>query len=171
MNAQTLVHDLTARGVRLWAEAGNLKLDAPVGLLTDEDILAIRQHKADLLAALTPQPGTCPTCQGAADLQDQQLDTWWCASCRLFFDSKGQAIPPATSPRPLTLEQQEAEKLAADLVAAGCGFNDDGEFFGVRVPFKISAALLARLETADRQELRRAAAKLAEVETAKGWVN
>jgi hypothetical protein len=171
MNPQTLVQDLTARGVRLWAEAGNLKLDAPVGLLSDEDIIAIRQHKADLLAALTPQPGTCPACQGTADLQDRQRDVWWCAGCRVFISSAGQTIPPATSSRPMTAEQVEAERLAADLVAAGCGFNDEGEYFGVKVPFKISAALLARLEAADRQELRRAAAKLAEVESAKGWVN
>jgi hypothetical protein len=119
-----------------------------------------------------PQPGTCPTCHDAADLQDRQLDVWWCSRCRTFLDGAGKPIPPATPPRPLTAEQEEAEKLAADLLEAGCGFSDDTEYFGVRMPKKISAGLLARLETTDWKELRRAAAKLtAEMEGSEGWVN
>ncbi len=121
------------------------------------------------------QPGACPHCHAAADLQDRQRDVWWCAGCRVFFDGLGQTIPPATVPRPLTLEQVEAEQLAADLLAAGCGFTDDEFSFQIRVPRKgIPAALIARWEAIDRRDLRRTVAQLAaEMEAAEGagWVN
>lgn len=54
MTAQAILHDLTARGVRISAKADSLKLDAPVGVLTDGDKEILRALKADLLAVLTP---------------------------------------------------------------------------------------------------------------------
>lgn len=169
MTAETLLHDLASRGVRLIpTDDDRLTVDAPAGAVTEDDLAELRQHKADLLAALTPKPGTCPHCHDAADLQDRARDCWWCGGCGEFFDGQGQAIPPTTSPRPLTLEQIEAERLAVDLLAAGCCFIDVGDFFQTKLPRRITAGLLARLEAADRRELRHAAAKLADLEAAKG---
>lgn len=168
MTAQTILHDLTARGVRLWAESGNLKLDAPSGILTDEDIITMRQHKADLLAAVAATPGRCPRCHDVADLQDRTRDVWWCAGCRRFFDSTGAPLPPVELSKPLTLEDVEPANLAADLLAAGCSFQDDDDGFHVCLPPKISASLLARWEAVDSAKLRHAAALLASKAAVKG---
>jgi ribosomal protein L37AE/L43A len=140
-------------------------------VLAEDDLTLLRQHKAELLLTLRLKSGTCPHCQDAADLQDRERDVWWCAGCRKFFDGAATPLPPIACPRPLTLEQYEAEQLAADLLAVGCQFMDDGEYFQVKVSSKITMGLLARLEAADRSELRRAAAKLAELDAAKGWAN
>jgi ribosomal protein L37AE/L43A len=171
MNAQTLYHDLTARGVRLWAEADKIKLDAPIGVLSEVDIVTIRQHKAELLESLRTQCGNCPFCHESGDLQDRQLDVWWCGGCRKFFDGQGRAIQLAPQRRPVTLEQVGPQQLAADLLAAGCSFIDEGESFQTKLPINISGELLACLLTIDRQELRLAVAKLTELEHPPIWVN
>ena len=123
MNTEAILHDLAARGVRIWAEADSLKLDAPVGVLTDEDKSTLRALKSDLLAALQPKPGTCPKCRQGMNLQDRAGDAWWCPGCRIFADSKGQPLPPVVKTRPVYREEVEARKLLADLQAAGCGIS------------------------------------------------
>jgi hypothetical protein len=52
MNALVLYHDLKKRDVRLVADGDNLKIDAPAGVLTDEDRAALAQLKPVLLRFL-----------------------------------------------------------------------------------------------------------------------
>jgi len=54
MSAPALLEDLRARGVNLSANASKLLYDAPPGVLTDADRAALRTHKAELLALLSP---------------------------------------------------------------------------------------------------------------------
>jgi hypothetical protein len=59
MRASDLVAWLRAHGCTLRAEDGGLKLDAPRGLLDDDDVACIQEHKAELLALLAANPGGC----------------------------------------------------------------------------------------------------------------
>lgn len=112
-------------------------------------------------ASDTP-PGICPRCTTAADLQDRARDVWWCASCRFFFDSQGSNLTPISLPRPMIAEAVEAEQLATDLLAAGCQFIEDGEYFQIKLPPKIKDTLLMRWAAIDSQKLRQAALRLIE---------
>ncbi len=53
MNALRLHHDLKVRGVNLEAAGENLKVDAPVDALTDEDRAALLEAKPVLLEFLS----------------------------------------------------------------------------------------------------------------------
>jgi hypothetical protein len=53
MSTAQLLAGLQARGVRLRAEGGRLKVEAPKGALTPADRQALAERKADLLAALS----------------------------------------------------------------------------------------------------------------------
>lgn len=52
MTVITIFDDLRARDIILALNGDNLRVDAPVGVLTDEDRQAIRNHKTELLALL-----------------------------------------------------------------------------------------------------------------------
>lgn len=52
MTATQILDDLRGRAVALTSNGDRLKVDAPAGVLTDEDRQAIRDHKAELLALL-----------------------------------------------------------------------------------------------------------------------
>jgi hypothetical protein len=107
MSALELLDTLSASGVRLWAEGGKLKLDAPRGAVTPELKERLAAHKPALLAALTAhtsedfdEPGArpgrelmaeqvgcgeCPDCGGAMKLQYREPEQYWCALCKLWF--------------------------------------------------------------------------------------
>ena len=53
MNALKLYHDLKARGVNLEATGDGLRVDAPAGVLTEEDRAALLEAKPVLLRFLT----------------------------------------------------------------------------------------------------------------------
>ncbi len=53
MNALKLYHGLKKRGVALKADGDNLKVDAPAGVLTDEDRAALLELKPILLRFLS----------------------------------------------------------------------------------------------------------------------
>ena len=62
MNARSLYHDLKARGVNLEAQGEYLKVDAPAGVVTEEDKSALVEFKPTLLKFLSrpqekPQEG------------------------------------------------------------------------------------------------------------------
>lgn len=172
MTATTFLHDLTARGVHVWPEGSKLKLDAPIGILTDDDRQALREHKAALLAALSESRSQksahelvaealarhkCPDCYCPLNLQDRTLDSWYCPSCRLWFGGKESVVPL----RPITAEQMEAKQLLADLQAAGCGIRWDGDELRITNITKISTALWMRLENVESGFLK-AAREMAE---------
>ena len=53
MNALKLYHDLKARGVILEAQGEHLKVDAPTGVVTEEDKSALVEFKSVLLEFLS----------------------------------------------------------------------------------------------------------------------
>jgi hypothetical protein len=53
VNALGLYHDLKARGVTLEAQGANLKVDAPAGVVTEEDRAALVEFKPTLLGVLS----------------------------------------------------------------------------------------------------------------------
>ena len=56
MTATLILDDLRGRACALTSNGDRLKIDAPLGVLTDEDRQAIRIHKAELLV-LVDQAG------------------------------------------------------------------------------------------------------------------
>lgn len=88
MTAETVLCDMTGRGITLIPNGDRLDVEAPDDLLTDDLIVTLRQHKAELLAILT-EPSRCPICADRMNLQDRARDCWWCAGCRRFFDGHG----------------------------------------------------------------------------------
>lgn len=105
MIAQSLLHDLAARGVILSANGDQLDVDAPDDALTDELLATLRAHKAELLALLRrPSLGSavCPLTVRAQRLTvcpfddcDTELsaqgDLNYCRNCDYWF----QRIEPA----------------------------------------------------------------------------
>ena len=146
MTAETILYDLMARGVRIWAEADSLKLDAPAGSLTDADLADLRARKAELLATLKSEARTCLDCGDSLDLQSKARDVWWCAGCRTFCDGSGRLLDPPKVRQPLTLELSEAQRLLADLLAAGCGFVLEDDELRLTHPSRMPAALWMRFE-------------------------
>jgi hypothetical protein len=83
MTTHAFLDSLTRRGVRLSAASGRLDIDAPAGVLTAEDRVALAEHKAELVAILTapvpdpcaqvPEPAAplqfqCPTCEDSSQV-------------------------------------------------------------------------------------------------------
>ena len=52
MNTQALIDSLHRRGVRLRFDGDRLRWFAPVGVVTEADLSALRDHKAEVLAIL-----------------------------------------------------------------------------------------------------------------------
>ena len=52
MSVETLIDGLHRRGVRLRVNGGRLRWFAPVGVVTEADLSALRDHKAEVLAIL-----------------------------------------------------------------------------------------------------------------------
>ena len=52
MNAQAILDSLHRRGVRLRVNGDRLRWFAPVGVVTEADLSALRQHKAEALAII-----------------------------------------------------------------------------------------------------------------------
>lgn len=63
MTAAALLADLQARGVRVAVKGGRLQVEAPKGAVDPAVRAALAEHKAELLAALYPWPGSCYCCQ------------------------------------------------------------------------------------------------------------
>lgn len=93
MTAQSLIRSLTTRGIHIWAEDDQLKLDAPVGVITEQDRQVLTAWKPELISLLASARvvvaelialNQCPDGCGKLTLQDRKLDTWFCPSCRLW---------------------------------------------------------------------------------------
>ncbi len=52
MSVETLIDELRRRGVRLHVNGDRLRWFAPMGVVTEADLSALRQHKAEVLAIL-----------------------------------------------------------------------------------------------------------------------
>ena len=66
MNALSLYHDLKERGVILEAQGEYLKVDAPVGVVTEEVKTALVEFKPTLLEFLSRTPERKPQCKSEA---------------------------------------------------------------------------------------------------------
>ncbi len=99
MTVETLLADLSARGVVVTVAGDSIELDAPAGVLTDDDVGALRESKPDiirrlrlaeglpidddaarLLAMDEVDPADVPTCTSCGRLCDVQTldDAWHC---------------------------------------------------------------------------------------------
>lgn len=102
MTVQALLTGLSARGVFVAVVGDSIELDAPVGTLTDDDVVALRKSKpeivrllrlagglpidddvARLLAMDEVDPADVPTCTSCGQWCDVQTldDTWHCTPC------------------------------------------------------------------------------------------
>lgn len=97
MTAQSLIRSLTARGIHIWAEDDQLKLDAPVGVVTEQDKQVLAAWKPELIGLLASHTkparvvvaelialNQCPDGCGKMTLQDLRLEAWFCPTCRLW---------------------------------------------------------------------------------------
>ncbi len=55
MNVSTLLDGLHRRGVRFRIDGDQLRWFAPVGVVTEADLSALREHKAEVLAIIREQ--------------------------------------------------------------------------------------------------------------------
>lgn len=146
MNAQMLLRDLSTQGIIVTADDGRLSVDGPDDLVTDDLLIILLERKADLLAALLLKLGICLDCDGAMDRQGG--DCWFCATCRMFAHGNGRLMARPVIPKPLTFEKQEAQRLLADLQAAGCGVHWSGQELRITNLTKISTVLWMQIENA-----------------------
>lgn len=107
-NLTEILDRLTSRGVILRAEGDRLKLNAPRGVLTEDDMAAVRAHKPAIIAYLSrPAAGTIRNphvvrarkmprecifdgCEGELG---RRGDLYFCAACGWHFERR-----PPTSP-------------------------------------------------------------------------
>lgn len=141
MEISAVLQDFRQRGFHLAAVPEGIEI-IPASALTDADREAIRKHKAELLAVLAPQPGTCPACR--SELDHQGGDCLYCAGCRTFFHANGRLMKPPAIPRPLTLEIYEAKQLLSDLQASGCEIKVTGSDVYIGNLTKLSDELLTK---------------------------
>lgn len=102
MIVDSLLSDLSHRGVRVTIAGSCIELDAPASTLTDADIRLLREHKdavvrqlrlaeglpvdddADAVLAMdevdATELSTCPTCCQLCDVQTLD-DSWHCSTC------------------------------------------------------------------------------------------
>ena len=92
MNVLKLYHDLKARGVILETQGENLKVDAPAGVVTEEDRAALVEFKPRLLKFLSrPQEElqeiparesvACWAGPGLIKIRDPFTEEWPAAKC------------------------------------------------------------------------------------------
>jgi hypothetical protein len=77
VTAESLLHDLTRRGVVLSADGDQLNVDAPDELITDELLATLKERKAELLELLAVE--RCPIC--SAEVKEQSGKHYrhvWC---------------------------------------------------------------------------------------------
>jgi len=85
-----MLGDLRARDITLALNGDNLRVDAPMGALTDEDRQAIRDHKAELLAWLRSGADENPEMHNSA-LFDVLIEVD-------FYDGRRIRIPQQSTP-------------------------------------------------------------------------
>lgn len=91
--ATELLHDLMDRGVRLYADDGDIVADADDAILTDDIIAELRLHKAELIELLLTPPihATPPAATHSADAIRGRL----VATCQFGCDRADWQDAPA----------------------------------------------------------------------------
>jgi hypothetical protein len=90
MTAQVFLHDLIAHGANFMADDGQLDIDAPDELLTDDLLAALRERKAELLELLTRDSDENPEMHDSA-LFDVVVEVD-------FYDGRRIRIPQRSTP-------------------------------------------------------------------------
>ena len=83
MTAETLLADLSARGVIVTVARDTIQLDAPSGVLTDDDVVVLRDHKSSVLESLRSrcQPHNKP--ENSVDAAAPNRPGWIRTTCRV----------------------------------------------------------------------------------------
>ena len=77
ITATSLLADLTRRGVRLWADGEFLEYESPKGVLTPQDLAAVRANKPELLAELRHSTPPKDSSKSGAQAPFDQFMTEW----------------------------------------------------------------------------------------------
>jgi hypothetical protein len=83
MTGASLIEDLTRRGVKMWAEGGELRCRGSKKTLTPEVLDQLKEHKPEILARLRPAPKqTAAEVESDADIRCiHRLPSKECAVC------------------------------------------------------------------------------------------
>ncbi len=96
MNARDLLDSLVARDIVLLVESGKVRLNAPKGELTAEDIDAVRQHKVELIELLTSLAEFQLGDPIDWDIEPEPIDCLECNTFGCWWDAAGSRSPART---------------------------------------------------------------------------
>lgn len=83
MTAETLLADLSARGVVVTVAGSSIELDAPAGVLTDDDVVVLRDHKSAVLDSLRIRCRPHNSADNYIDTPDDRRPGWVRSTCKL----------------------------------------------------------------------------------------
>jgi hypothetical protein len=160
MNTGDLIKNLAIRAVRLEAIEGRLRVDAPVGVLTDEDRRALSVQKTKLLALLSvpaeskPMRNSGPD-NGNANPQKKELSfvtVIQAARRDRFGPSEWPEDPEACRELGIHFDRIDAAFLAENPEALGQAVQEALEFINRLAPSASMAAPPAEVLSAWRRE-------------------
>ena len=83
MTAETLLADLSARGIIVTVAGNSIELDAPAGILTDDDVVVLRDHKSAVLESLRSRCRPHNNPDNYIDVPDDRRPGWVRSKCKL----------------------------------------------------------------------------------------
>ncbi|MGB7329540.1 MAG: hypothetical protein WBD31_31995 [Rubripirellula sp.] len=83
MTAETLLATLSTRGIIVTVAGDSIELDAPAGVLTDNDVSTLRERKADVLTSLRSRCRPHNDTSNYIDLPDTKRPGWTLSTCKL----------------------------------------------------------------------------------------
>ena len=83
MTAETLLATFSTRGIIVTVAGDSIELDAPAGVLTDNDVSTLRERKADVLTTLRSRCRPHNNPSNYIDLPDIRRPGWVRTTCKL----------------------------------------------------------------------------------------
>ncbi|QDV57202.1 hypothetical protein [Rosistilla oblonga] len=83
MTTETLLADLSTRGVVITVAGDSIELDAPAGVLTDDDVVVLREHKSRVLDSLRSRCRPHNNPENYIKVPDDQRRGWVRSTCKL----------------------------------------------------------------------------------------
>ena len=83
MTAEILLADLSARGIVVTVVGDSIELDAPAGILTDDDVVVLRDHKSAVLESLRSRCRPHNNPDNYIDVPDDRRPSWVRSTCKL----------------------------------------------------------------------------------------
>jgi len=162
MSATSLLTELRARGIEIQLEGGKPKLRGPQSVLTEDLVAKLREHKDEIVAALSQQPTpTEPTptrpCYACGGIRYWQRPDggWCCATCH--------PAPTEDAPEVTVLRNQRDSLGKAIIELAEAAGWPRLALDGHRTVIGTRHSWVAFARTADVPTLRLAIARLKEV--------